>query len=250
VRKLVAALACRAGGSRLYGKPLQFLDIEKKLSVLEYMVQSLQTEPAISEIVLGVSVGSENEPFHDMAKRLGLKSIRGDEIDVLSRLIQCGDAGNATDVFRVTTESPFVYFETISEAWRLHQANANDVTHMSGLPAGCGFEMIRLESLKMAHARGEARHRSELCTLYVKEHRDEFQVQVLEPTPECARLDLRLTIDYPEDLVLCRRVYDHLKELAPRIPVSRIVEFLDANPETRKLVEPYSAGIRWYGETK
>ena len=31
MRKLVAALACRINGSRLYGKPLQNLDIEKDI---------------------------------------------------------------------------------------------------------------------------------------------------------------------------------------------------------------------------
>ena len=33
MRKLVAALACRNKGSRLYGKPLQNLDIDKVLEI-------------------------------------------------------------------------------------------------------------------------------------------------------------------------------------------------------------------------
>ena len=37
-RRLVAALACRAGGSRLYGKPLQNLSLEPNLTVIEHMI--------------------------------------------------------------------------------------------------------------------------------------------------------------------------------------------------------------------
>ena len=37
-RKLVAALACRNQGSRLYGKPLQNLDIEKGIRIIDNIV--------------------------------------------------------------------------------------------------------------------------------------------------------------------------------------------------------------------
>lgn len=242
----MAALACRAGGSRLYGKPLQYLDIERKLTVLDYMIQLVQTEPSVAEIVLGVAEGPENEPFHTIARRYGIKSIRGDQVDVLMRLIQCGDAASASDIFRVTTESPFTYFEPVAEAWRRHCEANNDLTNMEGLPEGCGFEIIKLDALKWCHKGGDSRHRSELATLYIREHRDEFQVEVLDVPPELQRPDLRLTIDYPEDLVLCRRVYGHFRHLAPRIPVAEIVGFLDAHPELTTLVKPYVVGERWH----
>jgi spore coat polysaccharide biosynthesis protein SpsF len=246
VRRLVAALACRAGGSRLYGKPLQLLDIEGRLTVLEYMIDWIRTEPVVEGIVLGVAEGPENEPFHTIARRHGLRSIRGDETDVLMRLIQCGDAGSATDVLRLTTESPFTYFEALEGAWRRHCERANDVTSMGGLPDGTGFELITMATLRRSHERGEARHRSELCTLYVREHQDEFRVEVIEAPPSLQRLDVRLTIDYPEDLVLCRRVYEALRAFAPRIPVTEIVDYLDAHPEIAALVKPYAQAERWF----
>ena len=48
-----------------------------------------------------------------------------------------------------------------------------------------------------------------------------------------------MTVDYPEDLVLCRAVYDHLRHTAPRIPLAEIVKFLDSHSELTNLVEPY-----------
>jgi spore coat polysaccharide biosynthesis protein SpsF len=245
-RKLVASLACRINGSRLYGKPLQLLDIQAGLSVLDHMITMLGTEPSIAAIVLGVSEGTANQVFHDLAASRGLQSIRGDERDVLSRLIKCAEAAGGTDVFRVTTESPFTYVEAIAAAWERHVRNGNDVTVTDGLPDGSNFEIFTLESLQRSHAKGDERHRSELCSLYIREHRDEFKVEIVETPAHLQRGDLRLTIDYPEDLIVCRGVYDALKSFAPRLPLDRIVEVLDAQPRLKALIAPFAQPSRLY----
>ena len=41
-RKLVAALACRNQGSRLYGKPLQNLDVENGIRIIDNIIQVLK----------------------------------------------------------------------------------------------------------------------------------------------------------------------------------------------------------------
>ena len=210
MRRLVASLACRNNGSRLYAKPLQLLDISGRVSVLDHMVRLLRSERSIADVVLCVSVGTANEIFHQIAGDLGLQSIRGDEKDVLQRLIQGAKRGHGTDVFRVTSESPFTYFEAIDECWRRHVEHGNDVTVVDGLPDGCNFEIFTLEALERSHALGDERHRSELCSLYIREHRGDFRVEVVPVPGHLQRGDLRLTIDYPEDLVVCRRTYEAL----------------------------------------
>ena len=99
-RRLVAALACRNQGSRLYGKPLQNLDVEKKIRIIDNIVDCLKTLDCIDEIVLGIAEGSENDIYREIAEEKGLRYILGDEMDVLSRLIQCGQLAQATDIFR------------------------------------------------------------------------------------------------------------------------------------------------------
>jgi hypothetical protein len=59
-------------------------------------------------------------------------------------------------------------------------------------------------SLERSHDNGEPKHRSELCTLYIREHPDEFKVVRHRPLQALIRKDLRLTVDNPEDLVVCR----------------------------------------------
>lgn len=239
-RRLVAALACRNQGSRLYAKPLQNLDVDRGIRILDNIVGCLRTLPCIDEIVLGISEGQENEVFQALADAAGLPWIVGDQRDVLARLIQCGERGAATDVFRVTTESPFPYFEGIEGAWARHRDERADATFMWDIIDGAGFEIYTLDALKTSHARGSAKHRSELCSLYVREHPGEFAVLRIDAPAELRRKDVRLTVDYPEDLVVCRRVYQELQAQAPRIKVSEIVAFLDRHPRLLSLIAPYT----------
>ena len=238
-KKLVAALACRNTGKRLYGKPLQNLDINNGISILDNIIGCLKKNQSIDSIVLGVAEGIENDIFVEYANVNEIGCIRGDEIDVLSRLIRCGDFHNATDIFRITSESPYPYFDLIDEAWLEHQKNNNDATYLDDVIDGCGFQILSLNALKKSHKEGEKRHRSELCSLYIRENKDKFKIQYINPPEQLLRKDIRLTVDYPEDLVVCRVVYEHFKEFAPNIPLLNVVNFLDKNKHLLKLTSSF-----------
>ncbi len=239
-RRLVAAIACRNQGSRLYAKPLQNLDVERGVRIIDNIIDCVRALPCIDEIVLGISEGGENEVYQTVAEQKGLAYIVGDQRDVLQRLIQCGERGRATDVFRVTSESPFLYFEPVADMWRRHQAERVDATFLWDIIDGAGCEIYTLEALQRSHDRGESKHRSELCSLYVREHPDEFSVIRIDAPVELRRKDVRLTVDYPEDLVVCRAVYMALRAQAPRLSVREIVRYLDAHPRLLELLAPYT----------
>ncbi len=144
-------------------------------------------------------VGVENEIFKTIAEKMGLQYVVGDQIDVLSRLVQCGQLAMATDIFRVTSESPFLYFEAVEDLRRRHQEEKADATFMDDVVDGCGFEIISLKALEESHSKGDKKHRSELCTLYLREHRDTYKILKPWSPKALARKDLRLTVDNPED---------------------------------------------------
>ena len=106
-RKLVAALACRNQGSRLYGKPLQNLDVIESVRIIDLIIDGLNSLNCIDDIVLGISEGEDNEVFKTVAKERGIGYITGDQIDVLQRLILCGEKVNATDIFRLQANPHF-----------------------------------------------------------------------------------------------------------------------------------------------
>ena len=236
-RRLVAALACRNNGSRLFGKPMQIL--QGTTTILDQIIHSLQKFDIIQEIVLGISEGNTNDVFVDVAHQHGISYIYGDPQDVLMRLIQCGRMGRATDVFRMTTECPWFAYDLLMPAWENHLAHGNDITVCDRLPEGIAFEIYRLDALERSHAQGSSKDRSEFCSNYARTHADEFKFEVLLPPPELQRLDLRVTVDYPEDLILCREIAKANAASMPLVSLREITGFLDSRPDLKALVAPY-----------
>ena len=237
-RKLVAALACRNQGSRLYGKPLQNLDVEKGVRIIDNIIDGLNSLGCIDSIVLGISEGEENEVFKTVANEKGIEYIVGDQIDVLHRLIMCVEKANGTDVFRITSESPFLYYNPVDHIWKQHCLQNNDATFYDDIIDGCGFEFIRLSALQKSHLEGDDKHRSELCSLYIREHLNDFKVEKIKAPDHLNRKDLRLTVDNPEDLVICRKIYNEFKNQVPKISLEDILDYLDQHPDLKDLTYP------------
>jgi spore coat polysaccharide biosynthesis protein SpsF len=241
-RKLVAAIACRNNGTRLYGKPFQNLDVTKKVTILDNIIACINSLNIVDEIVLGISFGNDNLAFEDYAKNNKLKYIFGDEKDVLSRLIACGEKAAATDILRVTSESPFLYYDDLIPLWQHYIDSKLEALFMDEIIDGCGFEIISLAALKKSHEMGEDRHKSELCSLYIRENKLDFKIEKVFPPNELMRKDLRLTVDNPEDLVLCRAVYQKFNTFTPQIPLLEVVQYLDSNPKLKELIAPFVEG--------
>ncbi|MBM3272639.1 acylneuraminate cytidylyltransferase [Candidatus Kaiserbacteria bacterium] len=236
-RRLVAALACRNTGSRLYGKPLQ--KINDRDTILDQIVHAVRRFPIIDEIVLGISEGVANLPFVDVAHGHGVSYVLGDPQDVLKRLIQCGRAGRATDVFRVTTECPWFAYDMLPDLWRAHVENGNDITVCDQLPEGLHFEIYTLDALERAHERGSSKDRSEFCSNYPRTHPEEFKAQVYLPPKSWRRMDLRVTVDYPEDLIIAREIAREFADKMPLVGTDDIVAFLGCRADLRALANPY-----------
>ncbi len=232
--KIIATLACRNNSRRLYGKPLQLLENK---TVVEYIIDNLKARNEISAIVLAISEARGNEAFIDIAEKNNIKYVLGDDRDVLLRLIKACELEGGDTVYRVTTESPFGYLEGLPEAIASHQAENADYTAHGNLPDGVLFELIKLDALKQSHRDGEYKHRSELVSLYINEHPELFKKTILQIEKKWQRPDYRLTIDFPEDLILCRKIMRHFGGDEKAIPYQELISFLDTNSELRSLVE-------------
>lgn len=247
MRKLVAALACRNTSNRLFGKPMQNLDNNK--TILDELVSSIKQHKIVKEICLGISEGISNSSFKEYALKKKINYIFGNEIDVLSRLIKCGTHCKATDVLRITTENPFVYLDNIEAAWNIHKKNNNDLTATDGGPLGTHFEIFKLTALKISHKKGGKKHRSEHCDAFVMENLNKFKVQIIQLPRNLLRSEYRLTVDNPEDLILCRKIYKKLKKKSPKIPLKSIINFLNKNPKIAKINIQYPRMTRIWPES-
>lgn len=90
-----------------------------------------------------------------------------------------------------------------------------------------------------SHRKGETKHRSEYCTLYIRENKDKFEVKKVKPDAMLIRKDLRLTVDNPEDLIVCRELYKKFNHQAPLFNLEDLINYMDENSHLKRLIAPY-----------
>lgn len=241
--KMDAILACRVTGTRLYGKPLQYIDIENKVTVLEYLARYIEEIRCVRRICLAIADNRQNWGLVDIAEKNGWPYVFGDEIDVLDRILKAADKIGSDIVFRITTDCPFIYHEKVDELFESHVQGGYDLSKFSDLPEGTGFSLNNVSALRLCHDKGSERHRSELVNSYIFDNQGDFKIQTLAPEKRLRRPEVRVTVDYPEDLVFCRKVYQALGGRQRLIPVEQIVHFWDSHEKDRRPME--EIGIDW-----
>ena len=234
--KVVAAIACRVESTRLYAKPMQLLNTK---SILEHIILQLKQGRLIDEIVLAISENPGNEVFVEFARKNSLKFIRGDDENVLQRIILAAEHVKANIVLRVTSEDPFKHWEVIDSAIQQHMRSKADFTYTKDLPEGSGFELINLNALKISHKKGKKRNRSELVTSYIYEHQKDFKIKPFLVKTNLRRPEIRLTVDYPEDLILVRKIISKMSKNLSLPNVENIIKLIDKNPELKKINSHY-----------
>ena len=243
--KIAAIIACRNDSDRMYGKPLQKLG---KYTILHHLINQLKTSKRINEIVLAISENPGNEIFIDFAKKNKLKFVIGDDRNVLQRLIIGAKTVDANIVFRVTSENPYIFWEGIDQLIESHLKLNSDFTFYDKLPIGSSFEIINLQSLEKSHKNGSDKHRSELCSLYIRENQKKFNINKIQPPKLVAKPNIRLTVDTPEDLILSRLIYKRLGKRDRPIKLQNILKFLEQNSNLIKINSSIPLGVTriWY----
>jgi spore coat polysaccharide biosynthesis protein SpsF len=226
--RVVIVVSARMASSRYPGKALVPLAGRPLLEVL--LERMLSTG---RPVVLATARNPENDPLAEVAARLQVPVFRGDEEDVLRRHVECARQHGAAAVVRVTGDNPLTDIETLERLVAAHLATAADYTYVPGdaLLMGILPEVIATAALERAWQEGEPRHRSELVTLYIKEHPEAFRIQT-QPLPDgLYRPELRLTVDEKEDVALMQAVFERLAEPGQIVTTRQAIALLDREPE-------------------
>ncbi len=115
-----------------------------------------------------------------------------------------------------------------------HIKSSADYTRTDNLPIGVTAEVITFTSLKKAFKLAENSGYSEYMTNYFVESPDVFKLNIIVPDDNLRKPEYRLTVDYPEDYELMKKIFLHLRQ--PRqLSIKNVIKFLDDNPEVAKI---------------
>jgi spore coat polysaccharide biosynthesis protein SpsF len=230
--RVVIVVSARMASSRCPGKALAPL---AGRPLLEVLLERMRASGL--QVVLATSTNAENDALAALADACGVPAFRGDEDDVLRRHVECARAFAADHVVRVTGDNPLTDLETLTLLVREHLAAEADYTYVPGdaLLMGILSEVISLSALERSWQRGLARHRSELVTLYVKEHPGEFRIHGVPLPDGLYRPGYRLTVDLAEDVELMQALFARLAAPGRVVSTRAALELLDREPELLRI---------------
>lgn len=230
--KIVASIEARMGSSRLPGKVL--MDVGGK-PALARLVDRLRECRRLDDIILATSTDPRDDVLEQWARAYGLAVHRGSEDDVLQRVVESHAAAGSDIVVEVTGDCPLLDHEVIDLGIETFLENDCDVVtnaRVPSYPQGADVQVFRTDALAKVAATIDDPAVREHVSLYFYEQPELYRVIHLVAPTSIQLPDLRLQLDYPEDLEFVRRVYERLEPIhGGTFTTARIVELLANEPE-------------------
>lgn len=231
---IAAIIQARMGSARLPGKTLA--DLAGK-PLLQRVIERSVSIPRVEQVVVATTKLTEDDPVADCVVACGATVYRGSPDDVLDRFVQAARQVDAKVIVRITADNPFVDPAVcdlvLGEFLRL----APDVDYVTNTleptwPDGLDVEVFSRAALERAGREARLPSEREHVTPYIYTHPDRFRIVKVKHASDLS--GLRWTVDYPQDLVFARAVYERLDD-GSIFGTSEIISLLEAQPELAEI---------------
>ena len=197
-------LQARLDSSRLPGKALMLL---RGKALTLHAMESLKKIP-VDFHVLVTEEGSA-AAFKPLAARAGFEFFIGSKLDVLGRFCAALEFFPAHTIIRATGDNPLVSWEMAVSLLEEHKKLDADYSAYSGLPLGCGVEIVRAACLQRAARESADPYDHEHVTPYLYKNPQFFTLH--RPlAPACFRSRFSVSVDTQADFDRVARVFDRL----------------------------------------
>lgn len=238
--KIVAVVQARLGSSRLPAKIL--LDLGGQ-TALQRCLSRVARIAGVDEVVVATTDRPEDDPVVSMTRRLGFRSVRGSEQDVLSRYELALRETRADAVVRCTSDCPLLdpaISSFVVDTFVRSRGGATPFDYVSNvferrLPRGLDTEILSAEALERAARNAVAPPEREHVTLHVYSRPEIFRCggAVPEGLPDTSHH--RWTLDTLDDYRFLFAVFERLGEAAGSATMADVLALLERHPELVKI---------------
>lgn len=231
--KFLAIIQARCGSSRLPAKVLK--DLCGK-PALERVIERVKKSKYVDEVIVATTINKEDLAIIQLVSGIGTRVFAGSPLDVLDRYYQAAKLIYPEYVIRITADCPVFDAKILDDAIEKLNPETEYMAALSEtLADGLDLEIIRFESLKSAWTKAQLASEREHVTLYIKNNREQFQIQDYESTLGNLH-DERWTIDEPEDYLFIKNIYDYFYGIHQEdFDSVDILNYLNNNPEVREI---------------
>lgn len=232
----VAIIQARMKSTRLPRKIL--MPLAGEMNALQCMLARLKQSKRVDKVVFAVANTEEDTEIHRFLDTIGTPYVVGSEDDVLDRYWQAARkfAAPGDTIVRLTSDCPVIDPAIVDKVIDLFHEKKVDFASNSlepyTFPDGTDAEVFSYENLERAATEATLPSHREHVTFYFWKNPELFKIYNVQNTSD--QYGYRLTLDYPEDHQLLKRVYEHF---SPRVDftLAEIIGYLDSHPEVNKL---------------
>jgi spore coat polysaccharide biosynthesis protein SpsF len=223
---VTAIIQARMNSTRLPGKAMMEL---AGRPLLYHVFERIQKTERVDQVVLATCNGIENGDIIKLAESMGIHVFVGSEENVLERFFLASEKFGGDYIMRVTGDNPFTDPGYAAIAVTLTLEAGADICYLSNLPLGTGVGMVKKSALDIAYKHSDKPHQLEHVTPYIREHPENFKIEIREIDVHNPFPNLRLTVDTPEDLELATILFQHLYH-GKLFALGDVIRFLEQNP--------------------
>lgn len=220
-------------------------------SLLYRMIERLQQIKHKASIVIATSENAEDDVIEDFCQAKNIACFRGSLNNLLDRHYQVGVLTNADIVIKIPSDCPLIDPRIVDKVLDFYFENEGKYDFVSNLhpatyPDGNDVEIMTFEALKKAWQEATRPLELEHTTPYFWENPDKFRLANLTwETGLDYSMSHRFTIDYYEDYLFIKKVFEELYPQNPAFSLEDILTLLQEKPEIYEINQHF-AGVNWY----
>lgn len=199
-------------------------------TLLGYLIKRVRYIGELDSVIVATSNKPTDRKIGEIAEKHNVNVFWGREQDVLDRFVKTARLVNAELIVRITADNPFTDPQIMTTLIRSQEEKKADYTWMEGLPVGIGSEVISMSALEKAASLAIDPYDREHVTSFIKRKPHLFKINILEAPGEFNYPEYRLTVDYPEDYQLVRKIYKSLHSDDKFLSLREIMQFLKEHP--------------------
>jgi len=235
--KVAGIIEARMGSSRLPGKVMLPFGEEPALGLLLKRVSSAEK---LDEVIVATTEQKGDLPIIRFCEKIGVKSFRGSENDVMKRVLDTARHCEADLICELMGDSPFLDPTEINRAITEYQGR--DCDYLSNFwpentyPLGFAVQVYRTEVLSMAEKMTQDPVDRSHVTTFIYQNPDIFVLEGIKAPSECHAPDLRMALDQSEDYEAMQEVFEGIQGSEnPFFSMKDCIRFLRNNPRVIKI---------------
>ncbi len=213
------------------------------------MIERVRKAKLSGTIVVATSTNKEDDSIEELCLKEKLHCFRGHPTDLLDRHYFAAKKFKADAVAKIPSDCPLIDPQVVDQIYKYfldHYFDFVSNLHPASFPDGNDVEIMSFNSLQTAWNEASKDFEREHTTPYIWEHPDKFKIGNIKwNTGLDYSASHRWTIDYEEDYIFIRTVFNELYFKNSNFNLFDILNLLDKKPYISDINSKY-AGKYWY----